>query len=396
MSKWKRILIISLVVVTLLFIYRSYKKDQKERYLSAPKKKKATREEVISWFSTGNLDQLQTHDCDDVLDSNLYCVAAAKGHLNCIKWLYEEKGFSFSGKQACLSAAENGHLDCLQYLHTHGCPWINHWPCTRAAANGHLACLKYAHENGCQMDSKETCANAAFGGNIECLKYAHRTTGWDQKTLLFAAIRNNIECLKYAYENGCPITSGARDDSYNILVSAAIGSNSPVCMKYAREVMGCIWKASVCEAAARKGNLACLQYAVQNGCEVGKAIYEAANGGHMNCFYYLYSCSIARLFPTFSTRNMIDVADRTEPRTTTDIWSEPFTYPDEFVSKFDLEDPMWRDVLFTHDLANHPLLKAQVIRKKFQIGQMKQACLNVLGKIVLPKDVIQYIICEYL
>ncbi len=110
--------------------------------------------------------------------------------------------------QVCRIAARNGHLECLKYLYENGCPFGKS-VCVSAASNGHLDCLKYLHEQGCYLHV-ETTAYAARNGHLECLKYAHESGfPWDENTTAFAARKGHLECLKYAHEHGCPWTSRA-------------------------------------------------------------------------------------------------------------------------------------------------------------------------------------------
>ena len=72
-----------------------------------------------------------------------------------------------------LLAASKGHLECLKYLHENKHEW--HYDCTTfAAANGQLETLKYCVENGFNCDVN-TAISAVFGGHLECLKYYIQT-----------------------------------------------------------------------------------------------------------------------------------------------------------------------------------------------------------------------------
>ncbi|MCK4968234.1 MAG: hypothetical protein KAS12_04200 [Candidatus Aenigmarchaeota archaeon] len=94
---------------------------------------------------------------------------ANNGYLGWLKYLYKQSSAeseqssarseqsSAGSKNGCLwdkSTCENaarGHLDCLKYLHENGCPW-DEWLCL-AAALYYPKCLKYLHDNGCSSDT---------------------------------------------------------------------------------------------------------------------------------------------------------------------------------------------------------------------------------------------------
>ena len=73
-----------------------------------------------------------------------------------------------------------------------------------AAHNGHLDCLKYAYENGREWDLNTTY-RAAQSGHLECLRYAHDSLGarceWHPYTTWDAAEYGSLECLKYIYKH---------------------------------------------------------------------------------------------------------------------------------------------------------------------------------------------------
>lgn len=121
-------------------------------------------------------------------DKQVLNYAAEGGHINCIKYL-RENGYKWN-KHATLSAAKEGHLSILMFVHENGCSW--HEDTTWGAAKyGHLDCLKYAHENGCPWN--EVTKESAY----DC--------PWHEATTKAAASGGHLECLKYAHENGCSL-----------------------------------------------------------------------------------------------------------------------------------------------------------------------------------------------
>jgi ankyrin repeat protein len=102
--------------------------------------------------------------------SGVYIAAAFSGLLSFLQHLYEMK-VVFNDISACHVAAARGHLDCLKYLHEKGCPW-NKDTCSYAAEHGHLDCLKYTVENGCAIPNG-ICEIAVDNGNYECFSYLY-------------------------------------------------------------------------------------------------------------------------------------------------------------------------------------------------------------------------------
>ena len=82
----------------------------------------------------------------------------------------------FCGWQSIVEeAAEIGFLEGLKYLTEHS---ESEWEdvdqevaCTLAAANGHLQCLKYLHENEFAWDA-DVCNSAYKNGHMECFEFA--------------------------------------------------------------------------------------------------------------------------------------------------------------------------------------------------------------------------------
>jgi hypothetical protein len=138
--------------------------------------------------------------------------------------------FNIVKRYSCNIAAANGHLDCLKYAHEKEHPW-GEATCNLAALYGHLECLKYAHENGCHW-WLITCRAAAANGHLDCLKYAHENDcPWDESTYYFAARRGHLDCLKYAHENKCPWKIWTRD--WNMWTGQFVAKGGhPECINY--------------------------------------------------------------------------------------------------------------------------------------------------------------------
>ena len=122
----------------------------------------------------------------------------------------------------CRDAAAAGNLSKLKRLHRAGRPW-DETTCYEAAINGHLECLRYAYENGCFLPSAEELsvvdeeddmwvtfceyspvATAAAGGHLQTLRYLIEETNCAMGGLPIrsAAINGRIDTLSYLIDGG--------------------------------------------------------------------------------------------------------------------------------------------------------------------------------------------------
>ncbi len=93
------------------------------------------------------------------------------------------------------TAAGHGHLNCLRYLYENGCP-CNGYAFRYAAWNGHLECIKYLHEHGCKKDTSWAVSVACMNGHLDCVKYlCENGHKWCTFSLICAL--NHTDCLKY-------------------------------------------------------------------------------------------------------------------------------------------------------------------------------------------------------
>ncbi|XP_050433532.1 uncharacterized protein LOC126847778 [Adelges cooleyi] len=149
-------------------------------------------------------------------------IAAAHGHMKCLKYAHENG--AIWNNLTYINAAKAGRLDCMKYAFENGCTWgpwryiytaagpVDHMcriqpeqtVCAVAAEYGHLDCLKFAFENGCAWDAFTTNA-AAKAGHLDCLRYAHENDcPWDEQTYKYALMNGHSECAQYAEDNDCP------------------------------------------------------------------------------------------------------------------------------------------------------------------------------------------------
>lgn len=163
-------------------------------------------------------------------------------------------------------AARNGNVEMLRVLRFHNCPFHKNTAISAALA-GKILSLKYVVDKGCPV--AEDLVNYAFaGGSLDCLKYVREAVGCKWTDNLFAAInyitisipceeKLLVQCLDYAQTHGCPHDPKACE------ISALKGL--ALMLKRLHE-HGWPWDKVTVSAAARRGHLDCLQYALEQGC----------------------------------------------------------------------------------------------------------------------------------
>ncbi len=99
----------------------------------------------------------------------------------------------------CEEAALAGDLEEIKRMHLAGYPWD--WrTIAHAAGNGHLECLKYAYENKCSYINW-ALVYASENGHLECLKYLYeKENDWNNWTPVYAAKNGHLDCFKYCFE----------------------------------------------------------------------------------------------------------------------------------------------------------------------------------------------------
>jgi len=136
-------------------------------------------------------DQGCPWDCRTVHNS------AAAGQVDCLEYAL------FHGCEG----SQHGHVHILKrFAELH---MDVHKAIEVAAAGGHLECLKYLHSLGPNQAQKATM-HAAQNGKLECLKFLHEQGyKWDASVTWMAAANGQLECLKYAIEHGCVCRNNA-------------------------------------------------------------------------------------------------------------------------------------------------------------------------------------------
>jgi len=101
------------------------------------------------------------------------------------------------------------------------------------------------------------------------------------RTMAYAASSGNLECLRYLHENGC-------EWDWRATANAAYGGYLE-CLRYLHE-HGCEWNVWAIDNASGNGHLDCLKYLHENGCQwdTSSTVLCAAAKGHLECLRYLH------------------------------------------------------------------------------------------------------------
>lgn len=279
-----------------------------------------------------HVDCLDTFDITKYYKNNIIKIIFDNFSFGCLEYL-QKKYYGWSSSTT-LWAKKHGDLICPDK----SCKW-NKDSCNHSAAKGHLECLKFAYENGCEINDF-MYMYISDTDNIECLKYLHEIGWeWDERATKYAISVDNLDFFIYMYENGCKIhdnllkvsASGGKIDTlkylYNLdynfdksdLIIDVVEGNNLECVKFLHDngfdVSGYNWYGSkiinvatknnnlelikylhhkkyrwddkTTNAAAKYGNLDCLRYLHENGCEWdGDLLRIAKKYKNRDCFKY--------------------------------------------------------------------------------------------------------------
>ncbi len=204
---------------------------------------------------------------DGQINSSVIKAAAEYGFYHLLQRITNEysppPGKGPFDKVSTVNVAKRGFSDCLRYLLENGCK-KEKFTCQTAAENGQLACLKIAHQHGCTW--KVSVLNAAAGkGQLDCLKYAVQHTSREKvaETACRAAECGQLACLEYILDQGIKPTKR--------MCSADCGHYGSDCLKLLR-ARGAALDVSCGRRAAMTGNVMCLQFLLDEGCKVDDSV----------------------------------------------------------------------------------------------------------------------------
>ena len=185
-------------------------------------------------------------------------------HFECFDFVIENDNLK-NNKLICEEAVKNNSLKQLKYAHEKKCAWD--WNvCMEAVKNGNLKCLKYAYENGCELSShliEFICNN--------CNKYFKK---YIKIRDLLIDIKCPIDAKIIIGNNYSHIDLDSKENISNDVICTYFASLGELeLLKYAHD-SGFIWDEKTVYYANKYEYYNCLNYAIDNGCEYNKEIYE--------------------------------------------------------------------------------------------------------------------------
>ena len=145
-------------------------------------------------------------DDGTVADQAWFCSQVAQtNELELLKWVREVKKCEW-GECTINKAAYVGNLEMLKYCFANGCPYDETTACPVATQKGHLDCLRFLFEKvkPSRETEKEAALWAAQYGHPDILKYfvEKRKISDDAKTgcVLYSVRKGHLDCLKYLVE----------------------------------------------------------------------------------------------------------------------------------------------------------------------------------------------------
>ena len=109
----------------------------------------------------------------NVIDQVRFCLLVAEtNNLEFLKWAREVKHCEWD-EETITGAATIGNLEMLKYCFSNGCPYNEKEACELAAIKGHLDCLRFLFDEvkPSRETEKQAAIQAAFGGHMDILKY---------------------------------------------------------------------------------------------------------------------------------------------------------------------------------------------------------------------------------
>ena len=176
---------------------------------------------TITAAKTGNLFVFKYRKDDPNFNNkltNIIYFSIERGHLNVVKWLYENN-INYSTLSSSLisfkinnikydnylihCAAKCGHLHIVKWLHYNTSEQCTYLAMNNAAENGYLDVVKFLHNNrqeGCTTNAMDY---AAKNGHIEVVKflYENRKEGCTTHAIEYAEKNGHLDIVKFIYKN---------------------------------------------------------------------------------------------------------------------------------------------------------------------------------------------------
>ena len=140
------------------------------------------------------------------MDQAYFCAqVAATNNLEFLKWAREVKHCEWD-EETIIAAVSFGNLEMLKYCFSNGCPYDEEVSCKLAAGKGHLDCLRFLFDKlkPSRDTEKEAAGQAACGGHVEILKYfvEERKIPDEVKRACMcnAAAYGRLDCINYLVE----------------------------------------------------------------------------------------------------------------------------------------------------------------------------------------------------
>ena len=210
-------------------------------------------------------------------------IAMELGSLEAIKALRRQPKAFFTARGLSL-AAEHNHMDCLRYaLSSQRSIWKGKEFVFRGAVrNGHLKCIEQLRRyNWSLTEHGNNLASVAAAHNqYDVLDYLCVSNCSMTGCANAAAERGHLNCLEYALLHG--------DSAFSNTITRAAAGGHLNCVKFLR-AHGCAWEMSTSKAAAEGGHLECLKYLHEQGCPWDEEATQAAvRHSHLLCLHYLH------------------------------------------------------------------------------------------------------------
>ena len=160
--------------------------------------------EIVKWLCKS---EASSPDFAELVEMALIC-AAGNGHLRIVEWLH--KNWKYDDSLGIMDyAAEGGHLEVVQWFHVNQREGCSTWAMDFAAKNGHLEVVQWLHENrteGCTTYAMDHAARK----RLEVLKWLldNRQEGCSEEAMDYAAMNGHLEVVEWIYQHrtkGCRI-----------------------------------------------------------------------------------------------------------------------------------------------------------------------------------------------